>query len=456
MESSSLVSVPPLFAHQQETVDRLAATPILFDASDPGTGKTRAHAEAFAARRARGDKPALVLAPKSILSVAWAADIKRFVHGATVSIATAENRAKAFAVPADFYVTNHDAVSWIAARKELRDKFSTLIVDESTAFKNPSSQRSKAVREISKWMEFKECMSGTPTPNSITELWHQIFLLDGGERLGKSYYAFRNAVCECKQNGPRIEHVKWVDKETAHDAVYDLIENITIRHKFEDCVSVPERTTTFYDVKLPKKLRSQYEALKRDRLLELKNSNVLTTHASALVSKLLQLSSGAVYTGEQYEVLDDQRVELVMDLIEAREQCLVAFLWKHQRDQLTAAAKARGFSFGVIDGDTNKLSERAATVDAYQRGDLRVIFAHPQSASHGLTLTQGTTTIWTSPTYNAEHFEQFNRRQYRAGQTRKTQVIMLRAEDTVEEQVYAALTDKQTRMDLLRTLLEAA
>lgn len=454
-----MINIPPPYDHQAETAQRLREAPGLFDLSDPGTGKTRSHLIEFQEHRAAGGGPMLVIAPKSILQPSWAADIVKFFPGMTASVAYAHNREKAFAVDADVYLTNHDAAVWVDKNwAKLAGKFynGTLLIDESTAFKNSSAQRSKAVRHVAKNFDRVRLLSGTPNPNTILELWHQVFLIDKGERLGTSYWAFRNVACEPVQSGPRPEHIDWKDKDGIQDVVYDLIRDISIRHKFEDCVDIPERSMQYLDVELPPKLQRAYDEMKDHRMLALGDDQVLAPQASAVVTKLLQIASGALYTADgKYETIDDGRAELVMDLIEARQQCLVAFLWKHQRDRLIAAAQKRGFSFGVIDGDaTNAL--RNSIVQRYQASELKLILAHPQSASHGLTLTKGTTTIWTSPTWSTEHFEQFNRRQYRAGQTQKTEVLMVRAKATVEERVYEALERKQGAMDIFRSLMEAA
>lgn len=453
-DPAQCVAAKPLYDHQLETVRRAGQQ--LFDMSDPGTGKTLPELEEFARRRAKNDGPMLVLAPKSILQPAWAQDIKNFYPSLTYSVAYAHNREKAFKVPADVYLTNHDAATWLVKNQRWLPKFSTCALDESTAFKNPSAERSKAVKKFVRDIEYRRCMSGTPNPNTILELWHQMYLLDEGERLGDSYWAFRSSVCEPVQTGPGVNHLEWVDKDGVQSVVYDLIKDICVRHKFEDCISIPERTVTYYDIELPPRLQRAYDEMKRHRMLELGDGAVLAPQASAVLQKLLQIASGSLYAGDKTEILDDGRAELVMDLIEAREQCLVAFIWKHQRDALIEAARKRGFTYGVIDGDETNNNARAEIVRRYQAGEIRVIFAHPKSASHGLTLTAGNTTIWTSPTWSLEAWEQFNRRQYRNGQTKKTQIIMIRAKASVEERVYTALERKQNAMDIFRELVEEA
>jgi SNF2 family DNA or RNA helicase len=141
-------NIPPLFDHQAATVSKLEQTPVLFDMSDPGTGKTRAHLQAFWNRRLAGGGKGLVVATKSTLQSAWGNDIDKFFPGMKYSIAYASNRERAFMRDADIYITNHDAVKWLITHTKYLVGFDTVIVDESTAFKNPQAQRSKALRKL--------------------------------------------------------------------------------------------------------------------------------------------------------------------------------------------------------------------------------------------------------------------------------------------------------------------
>jgi SNF2 family DNA or RNA helicase len=453
--------IPPYYEHQKQTLDLLDQEDCVLDLSDPGTAKTRPALGAYIERLNRGGKRCMVLAPKSILQPAWGDDIDKFFPGVSYDTIYAANRKRdLLCSKADIIITNHDAVRALFGKTPLVSKkfwndFDTVIVDESTAFKNHTSQRSRALYKFARQMQYRECMTGTPNPKSILDVWHQAKLVDDGERLGSSYWKFRSAVCEPQQVGPRPEMIQWVDKEGAEYAVFDLLEDITIRHKFEDCTDIPANFVTEYFVTLPPKLRLQYSDMLTIAAAMLNDGKFLmATNAAAAHQKLMQIASGAVYTGEaEYSVLDDQRSELVMDLIEERESCVVAFNWRHQRHGLEEAAKKRKIPYAVIDGTVGDAARRGA-VDAFQSGEVRALFAHPQSAGHGLTLTRGTTTIWTSPTYNAEHYKQFNHRIYRAGQTRKTETIHITARDTIDEKVFAKLNDKLSSMQLLLDLLE--
>lgn len=450
--------VPDYYEHQKKTLDLLRQEDRVFDTSDPGTGKTRPALGAYVERASTSGKRCLVLATKSILQSAWGGDIDKFFPGVKYRVAYASNRQKVFDSDADIIITNHDAVRWIA--KNIKDSywkdFDTLIVDESTAFKNHQAQRSKAVYKLARNFTHRELLTGTPNPRSILDIWHQAKILDDGQRLGSSYWKFRSVVCEPVQVGPDASMIEWRDKEGSEYAVFDLLEDITIRHKFEECQDIPANKVTEYLVELPPKLRSKYNDMMNMAVMMRDDGKLLTAvNAASVHQKLMQIASGAVYDERgEYVVLDDTRSEMVMDLIEERDQCVVAFNWRHQRAGLEAAAKKRGIPYAVIDGTVSDRL-RMEAVEQFQRGDIRVILAHPQSAGHGLTLTAGTTTIWTSPTYNAEHYKQFNHRIYRAGQTRKTETIHIKARDTIDEKVFAKLDSKLSSMQLLLDLIES-
>ena len=146
------------------------------------------------------------------------------------------------------------------------------------------------------------------------------------------------------------------------------------------------------------------------------------------------------------------RYDLIIELVKARKHSLVAFNWKHERNALVELAEKNKISYEVIDGDT-PAHKRVNIVNRFQAGQIQMLLAHPQSASHGLTLTRATTCIWSSPTYNAEHFQQFNRRIHRAGQTQKTETILIAARNTWEEHVYEKLNGKLGKMENLLHIL---
>lgn len=440
-----------LYQHQESTANFWTEVPKAFNTSDAGTGKTIATLEGYR-RTFKGRM--LVLAPLSILEASWGQDIRTYMPGFTYAIShgTPKKRKAAFDSGADIIITNHDAVKWITKDMSLLLGFTHLCVDEFPAFKNRTSQRSVALGQLVDEFENIVFLSGTPNSNTVLDLWYPAKLLDGGKRLGNKFWAFRDQVCTAQQIGPDPKHRRWDDRPEAIDIVTDLLRDITIRFTLEDCIDMPERVVTDRVLVPPPWLLKQYWELESTSALQSASGTMTAVHASARLKKMLQLLSGAVYDGDGVPVqVHAERYELVMDLVAEREQCVIAFNWQHELQNLKHTAEKYGFSYGEIHGGI-PARERAGIVSRFQDGDIRILICHPQSAAHGLTLTAGTTTIWCSPTYNAEHYSQFNSRIYRAGQKRRTETIRIAYRDTAEIEVYERLDNKVTRMEDLLEL----
>ena len=429
------------------------------------TGKTAVRIWAWAERRRKKAGCMLVLAPRSLLRAAWANDFAKFAPDMKVSVATATNREKAFAEPADVYITNHDAVKWLVKQKAVfwqRFTDGDVVADEGTAYKHHTSQRSRAALKIfqpakTKVFKHKAVLTATPTSNGICDIWHPMALLDGGERLGSSFYGFRMHVCEPQQVGRDPRAVRWTDKEGAEEAVFGLINDIVIRHRFADCVDIPPTHTYSVNYELTPKQRKVYDDMDVAKILVTLNKGkriaISAVNASAVAMKLCQIASGAVYDNDKVvQLIDTGRYDAIMDMCEVRKHPLVLFYWKHQRDALVAEAEARSMTYAVLDGGRND-NERACIEAAYQRGEYDVLFGHPKSVAHGFTFTRGTATIWSGPPADLEWWLQGSRRQARIGQKEKTEVIVMLAEGTVEERIYnEILMPKDGRMKNLLDL----
>ena len=443
--------IKPLFKHQKATLTRLKKCPEFFDMSEPGTGKTRVEIEDFTTRRAKNSPPAIVLATRSTLESAWADDFKAFSPALTISIAYANNREQAFQTDSDVFITNHDAVNWLVKQdKKFWKKFEggSLIVDESTAMKHHTSQRSKNLAKISKHFAIKRMMSGLADPNGVLDLWHQFYLLDGGKRLGKTFFGFRSATCIPEQVGSMPNMVKWIEKEGVSQLVAALIKDISIKHKLEECVDMPPNVEYTRSFDLNAKHRSHYLDMQETMVTEAKGKVLSAVNKAVLRIKLLQIASGAIYNNGEtdYTTFDTGRYELVQDLAQEVMHSVVFFQWIHQRDELVREAKKRSMKYAVYDGSVND-KERAEITKAFQAGELDQILAHPKSAAHGLTWVKGTRTIWASPTDNLEFYKQGLRRIYRIGQTQKTETITIIAKNTYDEIAYERLTGKALRSD---------
>lgn len=437
----------PFWKHQKASLNVYKSQERVLDASDPGTGKTRVALHAWYERRVKGGGCLLVLAPRTLLQAAWGTDLEEYFPEIRYSVARAENREAAFNADADVYITNIDAVKWLAKRpKKFFAKFDTLIVDELTFYKHRTSDRSKAAASIKDHFTYRAGLTGTPNSNSILDVWHQVYLLDDGKRLGTKFFAFRQATCTSEQIGPKAEHVQWIDKPGAEMAVANLLSDISIRHEFEKCMDIPPNQERFMVYEPSPKLMKHYRQMEKEALLILKEKVVNAVNAAVVRNKLLQIASGAVYTGdESYEFLDDGRYEFIVDIAAKRKHSVIFFNWRHQRDGIAKFAKARGVEFEVIDGSVSD-KRREEIRKAYQKGFYQTLLLHPDTGAHGLTLTKGTATIWSSPVYRADFLKQGLHRIYRGGQTKRTETIKTEARGTCERRVYERVGEKSGRM----------
>jgi len=435
------------YAHQSKTTNFILSHPRCLITSDPGTGKTRAVLDAITNLPGK----TLVLAPLSILEAAWVDDIKKFQPNIKFGVAYAKNRKKIFTDTShEMVITNFEAVNFLYKNPHLLKGFTTIVIDEFTAFKNKDSQRSKSIRNFISLFTYRIAMSGTPNSNSILDLWHPVLLVDDGDHLGQRFYSYRNQVCTPKFNGFANE---WVDKPGIEQAVAARLSDITIRYKLEDCIDLPENIIRTVRTNLSPEVQRMYNDFSKDSVLYTKMGTINAVHAGARVKKLLQIISGGVYDEDGLvQYLHQERYDIVMDLVSERKHSIVAFNWRHERDALIELATKQKISYEVIDGSV-PAEKRKDIVQRFQAGHIRVLFCHPQSAGHGLTLTKATTAIWCSPTYNAEHFQQFNRRIHRASQTQKTETILIAARKTWEEEVYKKLDGKLGKMENLLHIL---
>lgn len=443
--------------HQNQSIEFLLTTKRAFDNSDPGTGKTAVQIQRYCKRpKPRGRW--LIVCPKTLMDSAWGEDIEKFGPELTVSYATADKRQEAFEMKTDVVIINTDGVKWLKDNRKYLLEFDHLTIDEYTTFKHATSQRSKAMLAIAKKFDYRYGLSGTPNPNSVMELWHPTLIIDDGKRLGTSYVRLRNSCQFPTQIGPSADHLKWEDKPGAVQAVTDILADITIRHDFETVMShVPKNHRNHKPFELGAKAAKTYAKMEADCVLALESGTVNAIHAAALRTKLLQIASGAVYTGGEegaYELIDTTRYELIADLVEEQPHSVVFFNWKHQREFLMKEFAKRKLSHALIDGSV-KDTDRTQIVRDYQAGKYATILLHPRTGAHGLTLTRGTRTIFSSPIYEADLMEQAIRRIYRGTQNQVTNTVFVEARGTVERDVYDRLNGKNERMqDLLAQMVE--
>ncbi len=298
--------MPALWKHQNITKRKLKKNVSFLDLSDPGTGKTRVGLEVYAERRRLNGGKCLILAPKTLLDSVWGDEIMSYTPDLTFICAYANNREIAFKQDVDVYITNTDAVKWLAEQpSKFFRHFDTLIIDEISYYKHATSIRSKAIAKVCKYFEFREGLTGTPNANSLTELWHQAYIMDDGKRLGTNFFQFRNSVTIKKQVGPMPYMVKYIDREGADVAVANLIKDISVRHDFEECMDIPKHKTRHIKFRMSPKHRKIYKEFEDNALVLLANDAIIATTAAAVRTKLLQIASGAEYSKGGLSEIDE-------------------------------------------------------------------------------------------------------------------------------------------------------
>jgi len=446
--------------HQEETGQLISSIPSVFDTSQAGTGKSLSILDAWAVRRRTGGGRMLVFAPKSCVKAVWVNEVEKFFPGEFVAgAALAPRRELGFQPFYPITIMNHDGVKWLmkltpATLNKILIGYDTLIWDESDALRH-NSARTKASLKLAKRPQWKHkaCLSATPFNKSVTELFYQAVFLDGGRRLGKSFYSFRSAACDPLQVGPGVNHVQWVDKPDAPAAVAGLLQDISIRHQLEDVIEMPELIHRSISITLPTKLMRAYKTMRDSAVLQLKSDEVVCINSAVLAGRLLQLAAGSIYGEKKAHIISTSRYELAIELARESRPTVIFFNYKHQLEALQAEAKKTGLVHVFIDGSVST-DNRHKLVQGFQAGLYDVIFLQINAASHGITLTNARRVVFTTPPYSPSVYTQAVGRIFRKGQKHKCESILLVGKDTLEPNVVKTLINRGKSQASLLELLE--
>lgn len=438
--------------YQQFCIDFLLSHPAAGLFLKPGMGKTSI--ALTAADRLLYDRfevsKVLVIAPLRVAEDTWSRESEKWDHLRHLRISkvlgTARQRLAALARSADVYCINRENVEWLVKYYGMNWPFDLVIVDELSNFRNPSARRFKALRKVRPLVKHLWGLTGTPRPRSLLDLWAQVYLLDRGERLGKTYTEYRNRYfTPGRQNGYVI--YEWRPRSGAEEQVYSLISDICISLETQGNVQMPELLETVRPVPLSPAARALYESMERDAILELGEEVIDAGSAAAVNGKLLQIAGGAVYDeGHAVHELHADKLDALEDILEEAngEPVLVAYRYQHERDRIMArfpqAVQLKG----------------SDTIAAWNRGEIPLLLGHPAGVGHGLNLQDGGhIVVWYGPTYDLELDEQFNDRLYRQGQRFTTSIIYLVAEGTVEQDAMAALRAKADGQNAMMAAIRA-
>lgn len=398
---------------------------------------------------------ALIIAPKKVAEATWQDEAEKWEHLQHLRISTVlgteKQRKAALEAPADIYIINRENVPWLVHTLGRGWNFDMVVLDEASSFKNHAAQRFKALKAVRPRIHKVVELTGTPRPNSLLDLWAQIYLLDQGERLGRYITHYRQAYFWPTE-------YSYEPREGAAETVESRIKDIVLSFKAADHLTLPEKITDDIPVVLDKPAKAAYKKLEKNYLLEVDGETITAQQAAALTGKLLQLCNGSLYDEDgTVHQIHRCKLDAFDELIDALDgqKALVFYGFRFDEEQLTETLRARhkGLRFAVL-----RSGQDAAD---WNTGKLDVLLAQPASCAYGLNLQQGGHhLIWYSLPWSLELYAQGEARLYRQGQTQSVIVHRLIVKGGADEMVVKALnrkdTDQNSLMQAVKTHIKAA
>ena len=440
--------------YQTRLKDFIIDNPYAFLTVDMGLGKTVATLTAIQELKDTYVEISrvLVIAPKSVAENTWTSECAKWDHLAhlrvSVVMGTETQRIKALTTPADIYVINRDNVAWLV-NSQIGWPFDTVIIDESSSFKNPQARRFKALRKVRPRIRRLILLTGTPSPNGHMDLWAQMWLIDMGKRLGKNLTTFRTRYFKPGRANGHVVY-DWHLRPGAADEISELMSDVTVSLKAEDWLEVPDLIETDIRIALsPQEMRT-YKQFERDQIMSMDGRDIEALTAAALANKLLQYTGGAMYDTEHGWVpFHDAKMRALEDIIETAgdEPVLVFYQFKHELARLQERFKP--LQPVTFSGEPDILRD-------WNTGRIRLLLCQPASVQYGLNMQSGGHIIvWYTPTWNLEQYQQANARLHRQGQERPVLCYRLICEGTVDNRVVDAVAGKDSAQEsLLRMIRE--
>lgn len=393
----------------------------------------------------------LIIAPKRVAEDTWAVEIDKWQHTKHLTISkvlgTEKQRKQALKAKADLYITNRENVSWLVGHVGIDAwDFDMLVVDESSSFKDHQSQRFKALKTVLPKIDRKVILTGTPAPNSLINLWPQLYILDRGQRLGETITKFRTNYCSAINKGSFIDYKLIGDKV---QEVHNKIADICISMKAKDYLQLPERIDVDTPVHLSEQHMQQYLAFEREQVMQLQGVEVTAANAAVLTGKLLQCANGAVYDeNKQIIHFHDEKLEALAERVEMLDGKPVLVFYQFKSDLVRLEAYFKKLKPKALGGSSD--------ITDWNKGKIKMLLAHPASAGHGLNLQYGGHHIeWFGINWSLELYMQAVARLDRQGQEKAVVNSRLITVGTMDEDVLRALHRKSIGQEALLEAVKA-
>lgn len=281
--------------YQRYAISRIVSDPAVGLFLDMGLGKTVITLTAVYDLKFQrwSISRCLVVAPKKVAEATWSQEAKKWDHLQDLRIipvlGSATARIRALNTPGDVWVINRENIPWLVEYYRNGWPFDMVVLDESSSFKNYSCKRFKALKMVRNRIGRLVELTGTPAPNGLEDLWAQIYLLDGGDRLGKTISSYRDAFFTPDASYPGQMYRTYSPQNGADARIRAAISDICVSMKAEDYLTLPPYIEDIVPVVLDEKARKAYDKLEREMLLEVDEQTVTAGSAAVLNGKLLQL-----------------------------------------------------------------------------------------------------------------------------------------------------------------------
>ena len=391
----------------------------------------------------------LIIAPLRVAEDTWTTEAGKWDHLHDLKVVRAtgsrQQRLNALQEQADVYVINRENVPWLV-NLYLKDwPFDMVVIDELSSFKSAQAQRFKALRKVRPLIRRFVGLTGTPTPNSLMDLWPQMYLIDQGQRLGKTITGYRQRYfIPGKTNGYVV--YSYEPKKGAPEKIKELISDICISMKADDYLQMPELIVNDISVRLSDEELELYRMLEQEQLLQIGGDDVTALTAAAVCNKLLQMANGGVYTDDGIAIdIHQRKLDALEDILDAAngQPVLVFYTFRQDFGRLL-----KRFGGRTLKGPDD--------IREWNEGRIPLLLAQPASMGHGLNLQAGGHIIvWYGLNWSLELYQQANARLYRQGQKNGVIIHRLIAKGTMDEDVAKRLESKDARQDDLLAALKA-
>lgn len=426
-----------------------------------GLGKTVATLSAIVKMKEAGMiKKVIVIAPLQVARNIWSDEIEKWDHLKHLVVSkilgSDAQRRKALFAKADIWIINRENVPWLVALHGLGWPYDCTIIDELSSFKSPKSVRFRSLRMMLPKINKIIGLTGTPMPNSLLDLWSQLYLLDSGERLGQTLGQYRAKYFVADKTNGHIVYSYRIRQEPKESLlgtgiyakeIYDKISDICISMKAKDYLQLPEKIIVTRNITLPADIKKQYDEFEQEQVLAINEKTLTAANAAVLTGKLLQFSNGAVYDENRvWEVIHNEKLKALEEIIEDAAGAPVLIFYSYQHD----LARIRKHIKNV------RVMLSSLDIKDWNDGKIEIMAAHPASAGHGLNLQAGGNIIvWFGLQWSLELYLQANARLHRQGQLKPVIIHHLLCKGTMDHDVMIALTNKATGQDVLMKAVRA-